>query len=101
MCSSDLGGMLMLEGMRQLAHLADGLRDDELSFRVAAGSTGPGETEESNRKVRKGIGVTVLLVTLLITLHWSGSAPAEYKVVAQVAAGCSAVALLWILLRMD
>lgn len=95
------GGMLMLEGMRQLAHLADGLRDDELSFRVAAGSTGPGETEESNRKVRKGIGVTVLLVTLLITLHWSGSAPVEYKVFAQVAAGCSAVALLWILFRME
>jgi hypothetical protein len=95
------GSMLMIEGMRQLAHLADGLRDDELSFRVAAGSSGPGETEESNRRVRKGIGVTVLLVTLLVTLHWSGSAPPEYRIAAQVAAGCSAITLLWILLRMD
>ncbi|MEQ1945942.1 MAG: hypothetical protein ABL995_02055 [Bryobacteraceae bacterium] len=95
------GSMLMIEGVRQLAHLADGLRDDELSFRVAAGSSGPGETEESNRKVRKGIGVTVLLVALLITLHWSGSAPPGYSAAAGVAAGVCAVALLWILMRME
>ncbi|MEQ1884815.1 MAG: hypothetical protein ABL967_07120 [Bryobacteraceae bacterium] len=95
------GSMLLIEGMRQVAHLADGLRDDELSFRVAAGSAGPGETEESNRRVRKGIGVTVLLVALLVTLHWSGSAPPGFSTAAGVAAGVCAVTLLWILLRME
>lgn len=95
------GGMLMIEGMRQLATLADGLRDDELSLRVAAGSAGPGEAQEQNRKVRKGIGVTVLLMVLLIGLHWSGPAGQEYSAVAASVAACAAVALLWILMRME
>jgi len=89
----------MVEGMRQLAQLADGLRDDELSLRVSAGSAGPGETRESNRRVRKGIGVTVLLMVLLISLHWSG-APG-YGAAAVSAAAGAAVALLWILIRME
>jgi len=95
------GGMLMIEGLRQVAHLADSLRDDELSLRVSAGSSGPGENRESNRRVRKGIGVTVLSMALLISLHWSTTAGPGYSTVAVVAAACVAVMLLWILMRME
>ena len=92
------GGIMMVEGMRQINRIAKGLRDNDIGVRIALDDHHEDRTKP-NVAVRQGALLGVLLAIFLAGMHWSSSFPAPVSTVLTSAALLAAAAVLWILLR--
>ncbi len=93
-------GLLMAEGVRQFNRVADGLRADDLAIRVATGGLDRDGAAKTNRPVRNGIGMGMLLILFLVSMRWIVSAPPPFAAVGAGTAALAALGVLWILVRL-
>lgn len=91
-------GLLTLESMRQATRMAEGFRDDDLTFSFA-----PALSEDAargaNRAIRTGAVLAILLMIFLVCLRWGPSTPAPWSGFATLLGVLAAAGLLWVLAR--
>jgi hypothetical protein len=92
-------GLLFFESLRQLNHLAEGLRENDLSLGVdLQREDDPSKVHE---RIRSGILIGMLLVVFLACLRFAVSAEGAWSVVLSACAGVAGFALFWFVSRFD
>jgi hypothetical protein len=91
-------GLLLLESMRQATRMAEGFRENDLSFSFSP-SISEDASRQANRAIRTGVILVILLTIFLACLRWGPKAPAPWSGLIVAAAAVSGLVMLWLLFR--
>ena len=92
-------GLLFFESIRQFNHLAEGLRENDLSMGVDLQRED--DTSKVHERIRSGILIGMLLVVFLACLRFAVSAEGAWSAVLSGFAIVAGLALFWFVSRFD
>ena len=85
--------------MRQISRLAEGLRENDISMGVDLRDDD--DSSKAHDRIRSGILIGMLLVTLLASLRFAVIAQGVWSTALSAIAIASALALFWFVSRFD
>lgn len=93
-------GLLFFESIRQLNRVAEEIRENEISVGVDL-QTPDQESKKTNRAIRQGVFIGMLVVLFLVTVKVAASEQGVLAILLSITAAAMAFALFWFVSRFD